>query len=69
MPPRCSLHALYRYAVQDSPEVRDTGLIPFDGFVDLMEGRFEQAISSSRGVEVAGAERAVATPWASFTNR
>ncbi|MFO0910877.1 MAG: UTP--glucose-1-phosphate uridylyltransferase, partial [Isosphaeraceae bacterium] len=42
------LHALYRYAVQDSPEVRDTGLIPFDGFVDLMERRFEQAISSFR---------------------
>jgi galactokinase/mevalonate kinase-like predicted kinase len=43
------LHAIYRYAVQDSPEVRDTGLIPFEGFKDLMERRFEQAIAAFRG--------------------
>ena len=42
------LHAIYRYAVQDSPEIRDSGLIPFEGFVDLMERRFEQAIASLR---------------------
>ncbi|MCA1686233.1 MAG: UTP--glucose-1-phosphate uridylyltransferase, partial [Planctomycetia bacterium] len=42
------LHALFRYAVQDSPEVADTGLIPFDGFKDLMGRRFEQAIAAFR---------------------
>lgn len=46
------LHAVYRYKVQDSPEIRDTGLIPFEGFKDLMERRFEQAIASFRGVMV-----------------
>src|SRR5262249_27848071 len=42
------LHALYRYAVQEAPEVGDTGLIPFAGVQDLMERRFEQAIAASR---------------------
>ena len=42
------LHALYRYAVQDAADVRDTGLIPFDGFKDLMGRRFEQAIAAFR---------------------
>src|SRR3954451_10910420 len=40
------LTAIHRYVVQDSPEVADAGLIPADGFLDLMERRFEQAISS-----------------------
>jgi len=42
------LHAIYRYAVQDAPEVRDAGLVPFDGFKDLMARRFEQAIAAFR---------------------
>jgi galactokinase/mevalonate kinase-like predicted kinase len=42
------LSAIHRYVVQDSPEVTDAGLIPADGFLDLMERRFEQAISSFR---------------------
>src|SRR4051812_876926 len=42
------LHAIYRYALQEAPDLRDTGLIPFDGFKDLMERRFEQAIASFR---------------------
>ncbi len=42
------LHAIYRYAVQDSQGVAGTGLIPFDGFKDLMTRRFEQAIASFR---------------------
>lgn len=42
------LHALYRYAVQDAPDVRDAGLVPFEGFKDLMERRFEQAIAAFR---------------------
>jgi galactokinase/mevalonate kinase-like predicted kinase len=40
------LHALYRYDIQDSPEVGGTGLIPFAGFQDLMERRYEQAIAA-----------------------
>src|SRR3954449_7540891 len=42
------LHAIYRYALQEAAELRDTGHIPFDGFKDLMERRFEQAIGSFR---------------------
>ncbi len=40
------LHALYRYEIQDSPEIRGSGLIPFAGFRDLMERRYEQAIAA-----------------------
>lgn len=42
------LHALYRYSLQESSEVRDTGLIPFAAFQDLMGRRFEQAIAGFR---------------------
>ncbi len=42
------LHAIYRYSVQESDEITSTGLIPFEGFKDLMERRFEQAIASFR---------------------
>ncbi len=42
------LHALYRYALQEAPSVRDAGLIPFHGFEDLMGRRFEQAIAAFR---------------------
>jgi UTP--glucose-1-phosphate uridylyltransferase len=42
------LHALYRYEVQESPAIRDAGLVPFEGFKDLMERRFEQAIAAFR---------------------
>ncbi len=39
------LHALYRYRMEDSSEA---GLVPFEGFKDLMERRFEQAIAAFR---------------------
>src|SRR3954464_1786057 len=42
------LHALYRYALQEADDLPGTGRIPFDGFKDLMERRFEQAIASFR---------------------
>jgi UTP--glucose-1-phosphate uridylyltransferase len=42
------LHAIYRYALQEAPDLTTTGLIPFEGFEDLMERRFEQAISCFR---------------------
>src|SRR5262249_48666548 len=29
------LHTIYRFDIQDDPAIRDTGLIPFDGFRDL----------------------------------
>ena len=44
------LHALHRYEIQDAPSVRSTGLVPFDGFMDLMERRYEQAITAFRRV-------------------
>ena len=40
------LHALYRYEIQDDPAIRGTGHIPFAGFMDLMERRYEPAIAS-----------------------
>jgi galactokinase/mevalonate kinase-like predicted kinase len=42
------LQAIYRYDIQEDPSLRPTGLIPFDGFMDLMERRYEQAITSFR---------------------
>jgi galactokinase/mevalonate kinase-like predicted kinase len=42
------LHSLYRYALQDSPELPVTGIIPVSGVDDLMARRFEQAIASFR---------------------
>jgi hypothetical protein len=59
------LHAIYRYAVQESAEVQDTGFIPFDGFKDLMERRFEQAIAAFRAaMRRQGASGAVASALA-----
>jgi galactokinase/mevalonate kinase-like predicted kinase len=40
------LHAIYRYRLQESADLPVTGLIPFEGFTDLLERRFEQAISA-----------------------
>ncbi len=52
------LHAIYRYEIQDDPAIRGTGLIPFSGFMDLMERRYEQAIADvSRGDEARRAQR------------
>ncbi|KAJ3049718.1 hypothetical protein HK102_012432, partial [Quaeritorhiza haematococci] len=42
------LHAIYRYDVQEDPSIRRSGLIPFDGYMDLMERRYEQAVTSFR---------------------
>ncbi|MFO0890479.1 MAG: UTP--glucose-1-phosphate uridylyltransferase [Isosphaeraceae bacterium] len=42
------LQAIYRYEIQEDPSLRSTGLIPFDGFLDLMERRYEQAIGAFR---------------------
>ena len=42
------LHALYRYRIQDAPDLPTSGTIPVGGFHDLMERRFEQAIAAFR---------------------
>ncbi|QEH37110.1 UTP--glucose-1-phosphate uridylyltransferase [Aquisphaera giovannonii] len=42
------LHALYRYEIQEDPGVRTAGLIPFDGFTDVMQRRYERAIAVFR---------------------
>src|ERR1700722_9061838 len=42
------LHAIYRYELQEAANLPATGKIPFEGFMDLMERRFEQAIASFR---------------------
>ncbi len=42
------LQTIHRYVLQESPELPATGLIPFDGFIDLMDRRFEQAIAAFR---------------------
>jgi UTP--glucose-1-phosphate uridylyltransferase len=43
------LHALYRYEIQDDAALSGSGLIPFHGFMDLMERRYEQAIATFLG--------------------
>ncbi len=43
------LHAIYRYEIEHKPPIPESGLIPFHGFVDLMERRYEQAIATFRG--------------------
>jgi galactokinase/mevalonate kinase-like predicted kinase len=40
------LHSLYRYEIQDDPAIRGSGYIPFAGFIDLMERRYEPAIAT-----------------------
>jgi galactokinase/mevalonate kinase-like predicted kinase len=42
------LHAIYRFEIQEDSSIRATGLIPFPGFVDLMERRYEQAVTAFR---------------------
>ena len=39
------LHALYRFEIQEDPATQSSGLIPFSGFMHLMERRYEQAIA------------------------
>jgi hypothetical protein len=40
------LHAIYRYRLQETPDLPQTGLIPYAGFTDLLARRFEQAIAA-----------------------
>jgi galactokinase/mevalonate kinase-like predicted kinase len=40
------LHTLYRYEIQDAATMRPSGLMPFAGFMDLMERRYEQALAA-----------------------
>src|SRR5271156_2339111 len=42
------LHTLFRYEIQDASVIGGSGLIPFAGFRDLMERRYEQAIAAFR---------------------
>ena len=64
------LHWLYRYRVQDAPDVAGGGTIPVDGFNDLMERRFEQAIASFRGViRARGVDGSVASALAQAYER
>lgn len=42
------LFAAYRFHLQDSREIRSTGVVPFDGYVDLLERRLEEAIGCFR---------------------
>src|SRR5262245_29027822 len=37
------LHALYRFQIQDAEPLPATGLLPYSGFMDLMERRYEEA--------------------------
>jgi galactokinase/mevalonate kinase-like predicted kinase len=59
------LHAIYRYDVQEHPDVRRAGLIPFDGYLDLMSRRFEQALTSFRAaLKANGPDGAIASALA-----
>lgn len=44
------LFATYRFHLQEAPGVSRVGLMPFDGYVDLLERRFEEAITKFRDV-------------------
>jgi hypothetical protein len=48
------LHAIYRYRLQESPDLPQTGLIPYAGFTDLLARRFEQAIAGFLAAVAAG---------------
>jgi len=41
------LAAIHRYHLPTRPELRRTGLVPYDGFTRMLERRFEEAISGS----------------------
>jgi hypothetical protein len=42
------LSAVYRFHLQEAPGVPRVGMIPFEGYVDLLERRFDQAIARFR---------------------
>jgi galactokinase/mevalonate kinase-like predicted kinase len=60
------LQTIHRYLLQEAPDLPTAGLIPFDGFTDLMERRFEQAITAFRsGSDLAGPNGALSSALAS----
>ncbi|MCC6490134.1 MAG: UTP--glucose-1-phosphate uridylyltransferase [Candidatus Hydrogenedentes bacterium] len=44
------LYALHRFHLMESPGVTEAGKVPYEGFLDLLERRFEQAIRRFLGV-------------------
>ncbi len=44
------LYAAYRFLLMESPSMAATGTIPYRGFTDILERRFEEAIQSFRRV-------------------
>lgn len=42
------LYAICRFFLMESPDIRSTGLIPYDGYVNFLNRRFEQAIDRFR---------------------
>jgi len=42
------LHAAYRFFLMEAQEIPPTGHVPYDGYADLLERRFEQAIARFR---------------------
>ncbi len=59
------LHALYRYEIQDDPALPQAGLIPFSGFMDLMERRYESAIAAfSSAMKTGGPNGAISSALA-----
>lgn len=54
------LYATHRFGLQEAPGITPAGAIPFDGYVDLLERRFEQAIGRFRAArERDGANAAI----------
>ncbi|MDQ1258159.1 MAG: hypothetical protein QG656_2768, partial [Candidatus Hydrogenedentes bacterium] len=43
------LYAAYRFYLMESPDVPETGSVPYEGFSDLLMRRFEEAIDRFRG--------------------
>ncbi|MCC6698153.1 MAG: UTP--glucose-1-phosphate uridylyltransferase [Candidatus Hydrogenedentes bacterium] len=44
------LYALHRFHLMESPGIAEAGKVPYEGFLDLLERRFEQAIRRFLGV-------------------
>ena len=68
--PRCSSTTIHRYRLQDSPDLPPGGVVPFDGFTDLMERRFEQAIAAFRAARSASTAPTARSPapWPRLTS-
>ena len=56
------LYAAYRFFLMESPDIPESGTIPYDGFEDLLARRFENAIGCFRAAAKAAASPLIPPP-------